>query len=149
MARPARISVRRLFAYITAICLVLGATASFPDAVETTATMLRNLLWFVTVVGPSILVCLLFSRLSPRPKMTLLTAGLGALAGLYYTPFAAACLDYVAAIVIDGKPRWRGVGLSFEQDALPPTIAAFVCGALSWCASVWQRKCQDGAGKTP
>ena len=30
-----RISLRRLLLYVTAICLVLGAIATFPDTVET------------------------------------------------------------------------------------------------------------------
>ena len=112
--------------------------ARFPDLVGRVATALFNMTKLVALACPAIAACVFWSRLSSRPRTTLLTASLGGLAGLYYSPFAMAILRYLVILSIGRKPTWSGTTLSFQDDVIPTAIAAFACGFLSWSISKWK-----------
>ena len=91
MRKSKRLSLRRLFLHFTLVCLVLGAIARFPEAVEgalrwaggslsAAVIVLQFVSSVVLLFAPTVAVCVFFARMLPNTNTTLFLAALGALA---------------------------------------------------------------------
>ncbi len=149
-----RISLRRLLAYVTVICLVLGAIATFPDTVEalvrigggslhTAAFVLKAVGIATLLVTPVLVVCVLFTYLAPHTKMAYVATALGACVGLFFSPAASMNAQSLVMMAYGLKPSWQSPTLLY--DVTPPAITAFTTGLLFWVIATLQVR--KAAGK--
>ncbi len=127
-----RISLRRLFVYLSVICVVSGAIAQYPDAVVAVA---RLAIFTTLLVGPSLLVCTSYATHSSNPRLTFFVAASGVCMGVFLSPGLSANLEPIALWAL-GKPwRWNGPQNVGIIDLTIPPLAALLVGVIGWWVS--------------
>ena len=132
---PQQLSLRRLFVYLSVICLVCAAVARYPQAVALVAT---NIVRLVGWIGPTLLVCGMLATHCHRPNLTLMAAIGGATMGMFLAPgWHSNLLEPAVLWMLGFHASWQAwKGMGWLDMLLPPLLAAVVGGAACWVSRV-------------
>jgi len=120
-----RLPLRRLILYITAFCVACGACVLYPELVSTVAGV-------ALLIGPSLLICTLFSQHSPRPWLMLFVTMCGVLMGVFLSPGLWANLEPFARWSMGLHWHWNGFRPVSLFDMSIPPLCALVVGSAGW-----------------
>jgi hypothetical protein len=116
MTRP--FSLRRLFAFVTALCVIFALAAAFP-------VIAYRYVKFASLFLPALFVCTLLDYISNHKKPVFRAAVVGAFVTWFFSPDMN--------VQWSSPPNWWGLyTVDLQRHGMPAAIGAAVVGGITW-----------------